>query len=130
MPVYKCPKCGRTVVMPEGTYYCKECGPSAIMTKVQGSIPASSNNPLTIKIKRVLWEKGTGVTKLWRNNEVNLDEGGALYVQAEIDGRPVWLRFWASEWGGAFRLEKKVEMPFLARDVTKEFIEGLKQRLR
>jgi DNA-directed RNA polymerase subunit RPC12/RpoP len=31
MPVYKCPKCGRTVELPEGKYYCKVCGPSAVM---------------------------------------------------------------------------------------------------
>jgi DNA-directed RNA polymerase subunit RPC12/RpoP len=31
VPVYKCPKCGRTVEKPFGTYYCKVCGPSAIM---------------------------------------------------------------------------------------------------
>ena len=129
MPVYKCPKCGRTVVMPEGTYYCKECGPSAIMMKIQSSSSESSSNPINIKIKRVLWEKGTNVTKLWRNNEVNLDEGGTLYVEAEVNGVPTWLEFWASEWGGAFGVEKRVEMPFLAKDVTKEFIEGLKQRL-
>ena len=35
MPVYKCPRCGRTVVLPEGTYYCKRCGPEAIMEKIE-----------------------------------------------------------------------------------------------
>ena len=34
MPLYICPKCGRTVELPEGTYYCKECGPSARMVEV------------------------------------------------------------------------------------------------
>jgi DNA-directed RNA polymerase subunit RPC12/RpoP len=32
MPIYKCPKCGRQVELPEGKYYCKVCGPSVIMT--------------------------------------------------------------------------------------------------
>jgi DNA-directed RNA polymerase subunit RPC12/RpoP len=31
MPVYKCPKCGRTVEKPYGIYYCSVCGPSALM---------------------------------------------------------------------------------------------------
>jgi len=35
MPIYKCPKCGRLAVLPEGTYYCKRCGPSTIMQKVK-----------------------------------------------------------------------------------------------
>jgi len=33
MPIYKCPKCGRTIEKPEGTYYCSVCGPSIIMVK-------------------------------------------------------------------------------------------------
>jgi DNA-directed RNA polymerase subunit RPC12/RpoP len=31
MPIYKCPKCGRTIEKPEGRYYCSKCGPSAVM---------------------------------------------------------------------------------------------------
>ena len=31
MRVYRCPKCGREVELPEGKYYCKVCGPSAVM---------------------------------------------------------------------------------------------------
>jgi hypothetical protein len=31
MPVYECPKCGRTVELPEGIYYCEVCGPSVRM---------------------------------------------------------------------------------------------------
>jgi hypothetical protein len=34
MPIYKCPKCGRQVELPEGKYYCKVCGPSAVMVKL------------------------------------------------------------------------------------------------
>jgi len=34
MPLYRCPKCGRTVELPEGTYYCKECGPEYEMVPV------------------------------------------------------------------------------------------------
>ena len=34
MPVYRCPKCGRTVKKPEGTYYCKVCGRETIMEKI------------------------------------------------------------------------------------------------
>ena len=34
MPIYRCPKCGRTIELPEGKYYCKVCGPTAIMVKV------------------------------------------------------------------------------------------------
>jgi len=34
VPIYRCPKCGRTVEMPEGRYYCKVCGSSAIMVKL------------------------------------------------------------------------------------------------
>jgi len=33
MPVYKCPKCGRTVEKPLGVYYCVKCGPQVIMVK-------------------------------------------------------------------------------------------------
>jgi len=31
---YKCPKCGRVVKKPKGYYYCKVCGPSAIMVQI------------------------------------------------------------------------------------------------
>jgi len=31
MPIYVCPICGRTAELPEGKYYCKVCGPAAIM---------------------------------------------------------------------------------------------------
>jgi len=31
LPVYKCPKCGRQVELPDGTYYCKVCGPTAML---------------------------------------------------------------------------------------------------
>lgn len=34
MPIYACPKCGRQVELPEGKYYCKVCGPSAVMVKL------------------------------------------------------------------------------------------------
>jgi len=34
MPLYRCPKCGRTAELPEGKYYCKVCGPSATMRQV------------------------------------------------------------------------------------------------
>jgi len=34
IPIYKCPKCGRTVEKPLGRYYCRVCGPTAIMVKV------------------------------------------------------------------------------------------------
>jgi DNA-directed RNA polymerase subunit RPC12/RpoP len=33
MPIYKCPKCGRQVELPEGKYYCKVCGPATLMVK-------------------------------------------------------------------------------------------------
>jgi hypothetical protein len=32
MPTYKCPKCGKTVELPPGEYYCKEC--STLFKKV------------------------------------------------------------------------------------------------
>jgi uncharacterized OB-fold protein len=35
MPVYKCPKCGRLVKKPKGSYYCRVCGPSALMEEVE-----------------------------------------------------------------------------------------------
>ena len=31
MPIYKCPKCGRQVELPEGKYYCRVCGPTSLM---------------------------------------------------------------------------------------------------
>jgi len=34
MPVYVCPICKRTVEKPESVYYCRVCGPEAIMVKV------------------------------------------------------------------------------------------------
>jgi len=33
MPIYRCPACGRTAELPEGNYYCRVCGPSAVMVK-------------------------------------------------------------------------------------------------
>jgi len=38
MPIYECSKCGRQVELPEGTYYCKVCGPIAVMVK-RGASP-------------------------------------------------------------------------------------------
>jgi len=37
MPIYMCPKCGRQVELVEGKYYCKVCGPSAIMIELSTS---------------------------------------------------------------------------------------------
>ena len=34
IPIYKCPKCGRVVEKPLGRYYCRVCGPTAMMVKV------------------------------------------------------------------------------------------------
>jgi hypothetical protein len=34
LPVYVCPKCGRRVEKPEGTYYCAVCGPTYVMEPV------------------------------------------------------------------------------------------------
>ena len=34
MVLYQCPKCGRAVDLPEGTYYCSVCGPDVIMRRV------------------------------------------------------------------------------------------------
>ena len=35
LPIYQCPKCGRRVELPEGTYYCKICGPEYILVPVE-----------------------------------------------------------------------------------------------
>jgi len=35
MPIYRCPKCCRVVSLPEGTYYCRFCGPAFIMQPIQ-----------------------------------------------------------------------------------------------
>jgi len=43
MPIYRCPKCGRTVEKPEGTYYCKVCGRDVIMQKLEDK-PLSAGN--------------------------------------------------------------------------------------
>ena len=43
MPIYRCPKCGRTVEKPEGTYYCKVCGRGVIMQKLEDK-PLSAVN--------------------------------------------------------------------------------------
>ena len=34
MPIYRCPRCGRTVEKPYGTYYCMVCGPTATLQLV------------------------------------------------------------------------------------------------
>jgi DNA-directed RNA polymerase subunit RPC12/RpoP len=34
-PIYECPRCGRQVELPTGTYYCKVCGPSSLMVRVK-----------------------------------------------------------------------------------------------
>jgi DNA-directed RNA polymerase subunit RPC12/RpoP len=39
MPVYVCPKCGRSVEKPEGTYYCSVCGPDVLMVEKGSSSP-------------------------------------------------------------------------------------------
>ena len=33
--VYRCPKCGRTVRLPKGEYYCKVCGPAHRLVPVE-----------------------------------------------------------------------------------------------
>jgi len=54
MPIYKCPKCDRTVELPEGKYYCMVCGPSAVMAKFEVlKIPKHHSNPDTIEGQRV-----------------------------------------------------------------------------
>jgi uncharacterized Zn finger protein (UPF0148 family) len=35
MPIYECPKCGRLVEKPTGSYYCRVCGPEALMEEIE-----------------------------------------------------------------------------------------------
>jgi DNA-directed RNA polymerase subunit RPC12/RpoP len=50
MPVYKCPKCGRTVEkLTSGVYYCKVCGEDVVMEEVGLKIEVK---PLTPGVPR------------------------------------------------------------------------------
>jgi len=52
--LYKCPKCGRKVELPPGTYYCRVCGPTVLL------IPAENPPPET----KEAWEEAVGRFKL------------------------------------------------------------------
>ena len=52
MPVYKCPRCGRIVKMDTGRYYCKVCGPHALMRKVSIGEVVAELSPLEHEV----WE--------------------------------------------------------------------------
>jgi DNA-directed RNA polymerase subunit RPC12/RpoP len=61
MPIYKCVKCGRTVEKPLGTYYCKVCGPNAIMTEVsvnEKTLIQGSNKRLIFRDEGEMLERG------------------------------------------------------------------------
>ena len=78
MPIYECPKCGRTVELPEGTYYCKECGPSAIMQKIEEK-PRRYGKPRTEEERRArhllkygtasVPPRGTGLRKSMQSSQ-------------------------------------------------------------
>jgi DNA-directed RNA polymerase subunit RPC12/RpoP len=55
MPLYKCPKCGRTVEMPEGVYYCSRCGSEVLMVKQEDVVEKA-----TEIAKDVIFESGDG----------------------------------------------------------------------
>lgn len=64
MPTYKCPVCGREVKLREGSYYCKVCGPEAVMYVVEGS--GKSVNDLKDEVCKDILKK--------------LDETGQVYI--------------------------------------------------
>ena len=64
MPLYRCPKCGRTVELPEGTYYCEVCGPETIMQKV--SEVTSPMKEQYRKLIKVLDEASNEAEEAWR----------------------------------------------------------------
>jgi DNA-directed RNA polymerase subunit RPC12/RpoP len=57
MPIYKCPKCGRSVEKPEGTYYCSKCGPDVLMVKQEDVVEKA----LEIA-EDVIWEQGDSIS--------------------------------------------------------------------
>ena len=91
MPLYVCPKCGRKVEMPEGRYYCKECGESVLMVKVSPEL--TFLYPKKGKIRRV--------------------EGG-FYIVAEghpAAGEKVKVRYFSYTEEGAIKGAEKVGAP-------------------
>ena len=62
MPLYRCPKCGRIVEKPEGKYYCKVCGPSAVMVEIirKTEVPTTHEEKLEVanEIIQILRRKG------------------------------------------------------------------------
>ena len=77
MPLYKCPKCGRTVEKPIGRYYCKVCGPTATMVKVGDPPQVAVPKPVLIdfrnrmfeSFKRQLERRGVMVVKYFSDTE-------------------------------------------------------------
>ncbi|RLI46695.1 hypothetical protein DRO69_02600, partial [Candidatus Bathyarchaeota archaeon] len=84
MPLYRCPKCGRTVEKPEGAYYCKVCGRDAIMQKLE----VNPSKPLKLR-----WvEDDAGI--YWTATKDFLH---ALYYDEE-DKVYVWYIFDWADW--------------------------------
>ena len=49
LPLYKCPKCGRTVELPDGEYYCRVCGPAFPLVKAESSPTEIRGSEITIR---------------------------------------------------------------------------------
>ena len=77
IPTYKCPKCGRTVEKPLGRYYCRVCGPSAIMVKV-GDPPQQA---ATIPQMQVL---SNYMKRMFNTFKTNVERRGVMVVTSVI----------------------------------------------
>jgi len=72
MPVYKCPKCGRVAELQESRYYCRVCGPSAVMVKL-----SHSNNPQTVMVVSEAWRREKykdGKMVLWHGSPLRFKD--------------------------------------------------------
>jgi len=109
LPVYKCPKCGRQVELPEGKYYCKICGPAYAMetvrkteisTGVQGEAEAPEWRQVPPPPELLGW-LNEGYTYIMRSIEAlktNLDYYVGTRIKEKKSPREIYMGLLFSDW--------------------------------
>jgi DNA-directed RNA polymerase subunit RPC12/RpoP len=130
MPIYKCPKCGRTVEKPEGEYYCSVCGPEVLMIPIESSGESSLKMGVRLcgdSLERWLTDRGLSYLDAkdviigipdFKSTTLALDYEGKIvdydqyYEDAErvlkFLGRRIWERLQRQAREGIIRTPEKV----------------------
>jgi len=99
MPVYKCPVCGRMVTLERGRYYCKYCGPTAVMFEAYWYGESSSESPSESPKK------------------IELRTDSMLLLHVKADKKEKFFQVWTHGEGGLKKISKK-EYEELLRRIT------------